>query len=351
MIAQHSDFEKAIHGSCHRMAKRVSCHYNSKMHRFLKTIWVLLLILALFSLPKTAHAESSVSVPAFSDASDLIAGVNAVRTSNGLNALQTNSILMSIAQQQAEFDLSVRSMTDSGPGGTKPYQRALAAGYLLAGDLSSGGFLAELLYAGVGIGPSAAVTWWNNDSYHHSMLVSTEFADVGAGVATSGNTTYFVLVEALSTGGKPIAYTPPAPLNPIAPTLVPNTPNPDGSIVHIVQPGDTIGSISLAYNVPLADILNLNGLTLNSTIYVNQKINIRKANTPTPTQPTSTPTIPPTMTPWPTSTPTATPTDMPPTPTPSPGLPVSAAGGAVAAIIVSALVLSGLIAILGRKRS
>jgi hypothetical protein len=106
----------------------------------------------------------------------------------------------------------------------------------------------------------------------------------------------------------------------------------------------------MAYNVPLADILKLNGLTVKSTIFVNQKITIRAANTPTPTQPTSTPTIPPTITPWPTSTPTATPTNLPPTPTPSPALPATAAGGAVAAIFVSALILAGLIALLGRKR-
>jgi uncharacterized protein YkwD len=332
------------------MAKRVSCHYNSNMQKFLKGFWVLFFFLACFSFPQTAQAESSVSVPVLSDASDLIAGVNAIRSSNGISPLQTNSILMSIAQQQAEFDLSVRSMTDSGPGGSRPYQRALAAGYLLAGDLSSGGIIAELLYAGVGIGPDAAVTWWDNDSYHHSMLVSTSFADVGAGVASSGNTVYFVLVEALSTGGTPVAYTPPAPLYPVAPTLVPNTPNADGSIVHIVQPGETLGSLSISYNVPLADILKLNGLTIKSFIFVNQKIIIRSANTPTPTQPTSTPTIPPTITPWPTSTSTSTANDLPPTPTPSPGLPVSAAGGAVTAIIISALILAGFIAILGRKR-
>jgi hypothetical protein len=106
----------------------------------------------------------------------------------------------------------------------------------------------------------------------------------------------------------------------------------------------------MAYNVPLADILKLNGLTLKSTIYPNQKIIIRAAFTPTPTQPTSTPTIRPTITPWPTSTPTSTETTIPPTPTPSPGLPVSAAGGAVAVIIVSALVLAGLLAIFGRRQ-
>jgi LysM repeat protein len=163
---------------------------------------------------------------------------------------------------------------------------------------------------------------------------------------------YFVLIEALSTGGTPVAYTPPAQLyQPSTPTIVPNTPNPDGSIMHIVQPGETLGSLSMAYNVPLADILKLNGLTVKSVIFVNQKITIRVANTPTPTQPTSTPTIPRTMTPWPTSTLTSTATDLPPTPTPSPGLPVSAAGGAVTSIVVAALLLAGLIALLGRKRS
>jgi uncharacterized protein YkwD len=332
------------------MAKRVSCHYNSKMQKFLQAIWVVIFTLVVFTSPQEVQARSSAFAPAYSSAADLIAGVNAVRSSEGLSPLQPNSILDSIAQQQAEYELSVGSQTDTGAGGSRPYQRALAAGYLLAGDLSKGGIIAELLYGGVGISPSDAVNWWKNDSYHHSMIVSTAFADVGAGIASSGNTYYFVLVEALSTGGTPVAYTPPAPLNPIAPTLVPNTPNADGSIVHIVRPGETLGSISISYDVPLADILKLNGLTLKSTIFANQKITIRAANTPTPTQPTSTPTIIPTSTPWPTSTPTSTATDLPPTATLSPALPVSAAGGAVTAIMVSALILAGLIALLGRRR-
>ena len=155
------------------MAKRVSCHYNSIMLKLLKTIWVLIFILDVSTIPLAARAESSENVSTYWNASDLIQGVNAIRSSQGLHALQTNSILMSIAQQQAEYELSIRSLTDTGANGSRPYQRALASGYLLAGDLSHGGFLAELIYAGVGIGPSSAVTWWNNDPYHHSMLVST----------------------------------------------------------------------------------------------------------------------------------------------------------------------------------
>lgn len=100
-------------------------------------------IFALFTLPQAALAGSPAYATVSSDASDLIAGVNAVRSSNGLTTLQPNSILNSIAQQQADYELSIGSQTDTGPGGTRPYQRALAAGYLLAGDLSEGGFIAS----------------------------------------------------------------------------------------------------------------------------------------------------------------------------------------------------------------
>jgi len=36
--------------------------------------------------------------------------------------------------------------------------------------------------------------------------------------------------------------------------IITSTPNPDGSIVHIVQEGETLWDISLAYGVPGAEI-------------------------------------------------------------------------------------------------
>ncbi|MGB8214572.1 MAG: LysM peptidoglycan-binding domain-containing protein [Anaerolineales bacterium] len=315
------------------------------MQKLIKAILALILISGFFFLPQAAQAESSVHVPFHSSISDLIDGVNAIRSSKGLNTLQTNSILTAVAQQQADYELSIGTLTDSSPNGLLPYQRALAAGYPV-----KGGFFAELLFSGSGDNPAAAVTWWNNDPYHHAMLISAVFADVGAGIASSGSASYYVLELSVSTGGTPVPFTPPAPLYPSTPTIVPNTPNPDGSIIQIVQPGDTLGSISMAYNVSLADLLKLNNLTLTSTIYVGQKIIVQAAYTPTPTQPTSTPTSPPTSTLWPTSTPTSTATPLPPTPTPSPGLPVTAAGGAMAAIVITALILALLIALIGHKQ-
>ena len=320
------------------------------MHKFIKAFWLLIFVLAAYSFPRSARAEPSMHLPSLSTASELISAVNKVRATYGLAPYQTNSTLMGIAQAQAEYLISIGTMTHISANGMRPFQRALTAGYLVAGDLSLGGWFSENITGGVGQTAEEAVQNWMGDDAHKTTMLSGIFRDVGAGVGVSGNTYYYVLDAGLSTGGTPVAYTPPAPLNPPTPTMIPNTPEADGSITHIVRPGDTLGSIYMAYNVPLADILKLNGLTLKSTIYVGQKIKIQAAFTTTPTQPTSTPTLPPTSTPWPTSTPTFTATPIPPSPTPSPGLPVTAAGGAVAGIVVTALIFALLVALIGRKR-
>jgi uncharacterized protein YkwD len=321
------------------------------MQKTIKAICILIIALTAFSIPGVGQARSSTRLPDYSTASELIGVVNALRAANGLAPYQPNSILMSIAQTQAEYLLSIGvSNTHIDAYGRQPYERALAAGYLVAGDLSIRGYFSENVTGGIGLIADEAVQQWMGDDEHKNTMLSGTLQDVGAGVAINDNTYYYVLDAGLSTGGTPVVYTPAALLHPSTPTLVPNTPNADGSIVHIVQPGDTLGSIYLAYSIPLADLLKLNNLTLKSTIYPNQRIIIRAAFTPTPTQPTSTPTIPPTITPWPSSSPEPSATTLPPTPTPSPGLPVSAAGGTVAAIILSALVLAGLFAVLGRRR-
>jgi uncharacterized protein YkwD len=320
------------------------------MRKTVKAILLLMLILSIFSPLQAARANSYARSPVYLSASDLISAVNSLRASYGLAPYQSNPILMSIAQAHAEYLLSIGTYTHIGADGSRPYQRALAAGYPVAGDLSLGGWFAENITGGISQPAEDAVQVWLGDADHQNTMLSGMYQDAGAGVAVSGNTYYYVLDAGLSTGGTPVPYTPPAPFFPSTPSIIPNTPNADGSIIHVVQHDDQLGSLSLAYNVPLADILKLNNMTLKSTIYVNQKIVIRAAFTPTPTQPTSTPTLLPTMTSWPTSSPTSTATFVPPTPTPSPGLPISSAGGAMAAILISALVLAGLITIVGHKR-
>jgi LysM repeat protein len=168
----------------------------------------------------------------------------------------------------------------------------------------------------------------------------------------------------LSTGGSVAISTPSTPAATIAvptstrygaptPTILPNTPNADGSIIHVARQGDTLYGIAFAYNVLLDDILALNGLTIDSSIFVGQKIYIRAAFTATATLPTSTPTRFPTSTLWPTSTATVTVTPLPPataTPVRSAGLPLTATAGIVGLIVLLAMGGAALLALAGRKK-
>jgi len=95
--------------------------------------------------------------------------------------------------------------------------------------------------------------------------------------------------------------------------ILTSTPQADGSIYHIVQPGESLWVISNAYGIPGSEIMVLNGNSPEAEeVYIGQVLLIRRANTPTPTSnvtPTPIPTTPqptvfvPSRTPIPTKTP------------------------------------------------
>lgn len=87
----------------------------------------------------------------------------------------------------------------------------------------------------------------------------------------------------------------------------------DGTLFHIVQKGETLWSIALAYGMKEEEIVRLNQLGDKPVIYENQKLKLRVAFTPTATEPTSTFTPAPTITRYPTATssPTLSPTPQP----------------------------------------
>ncbi len=93
------------------------------------------------------------------------------------------------------------------------------------------------------------------------------------------------------------------------------TPNPDGSVIHVVQSGQTLVGIATVYGIPLADLLALNTLTMQSIIVPGQPILVKAA------EPTATASLTPPATRQPSPTPTTTPTrtaTLFPTPTPRP---------------------------------
>ncbi|MFO3797711.1 MAG: LysM peptidoglycan-binding domain-containing protein, partial [Anaerolineales bacterium] len=207
--------------------------------------------------------------------------------------------------------------------GERPHQRALAAGYPLAGDLSQGGFFSENIIGGSGLSPQAAVQAWQGDAPHLNTMLSPNLQEIGAGVAVRDGYYYYVIDCARPTSsGMPQPYTA-GPGLPARGTFSPReymmpvftvTPQADGRVIHIVQSGQTLWSIAIAYGVKVDDLRRLNNLVGN-TIYPGQKLFITRLPTATSTLPPPTPS----STPWPTRTlsPTSTPTLVPsPMPTP-----------------------------------
>lgn len=325
-----------------------------------KTLFPLLAVLVFFFTMGSAPRPSAVGARpgVVTDPYSLITEVNALRAANGLPAYTVNSTLMAIAQQHADY-MSVNGVSHYGPGGTRPYQRALAAGYPLAGDLSLGGFISENITAGSNKSVQQAVLEWQGDAPHLNTMLSPNLMEIGAGVTIVGGYVYYVIDCARPTSSGQPQYTPapgqtPAtPLvyaPPLASTAIPNTPLPDGEIWHIVQPGETLWLIAITYGVKVAEIRQLNGMSEAEAIYPNEKLLIRKGSgvTATPEAAAS-----PSPTAYTSPSPTASLPPLLPSATPPPAVTPSAAFDqlsrqnsilAVAVIVLAALLLAVLFA-------
>lgn len=87
--------------------------------------------------------------------------------------------------------------------------------------------------------------------------------------------------------GGPAAGQPAAPATPAAtapatsaPALPPGATAVEGGVLHVVQPGESLFRISLAYNVPIAEIVTANNLTNAALIISGQELFIPGATAP-----------------------------------------------------------------------
>jgi LysM repeat protein len=278
---------------------------NKRFRYLIPTILILALLLG--GLPARAQAG---------DAYSLIAAVNQLRAANGLPALQVNSILMSVVQAHTDYQAAIGEVTHIGADGSHPRDRAAAAGY-------GGGsyfFISENIGGGTNLSVAEVIVWWQGDDLHLNTMLGASYAEIGAGVAVAGDFVYYTIDTAYVSGGSYV------PLAASGATAVPiyyvaiATPNPDGSVVHIVLSGQTLIGIAQAYGVPVSEIKALNYLS-SDEIYVGDSLLIIPAGTPVPTDtPTATITATHVDTPTrqPTRTPTSVPTSVPVTATPTP---------------------------------
>ena len=296
---------------------------------------------------KAAPRQDSPRTPA-----EIIRLINYYRAENGLPAYVQNSTLMGTAQDASDYQAAIEQVTHEGPGGSRPRDRAYAAGY---GD-GKIIWISEIIYGYTFGTPDDAVNWWKTSEIHNYTMLAPQYKEIGAGVALANNRYYFTAVvgwisiydntEATPTAGPsptashtpsststtasnptstPTETTTSSPTNTViassptasqtaGPSPTPSntpTPLPEGTITHIVKAGDTLSLIAARYGLTLEEILAFNNLTLTSLIFPGDIILIQAAPTATETVIASatnspTPSATPSLTPTATDTETAT---------------------------------------------
>ncbi|MEN8241627.1 MAG: CAP domain-containing protein, partial [Chloroflexota bacterium] len=278
---------------------------------------VLLLAIVLLSW-LTSSAAPAAAAPEVSPeqlAAQIVAEINAYRQANGFSALPVNASLAYLAKTQSEYQASIQSITHTGPGGTTPKERAAAYGYAGGGTF----FMSEIIYGGHGATPASAIGWWKNSALHNSVLLDKRYAELGAGVAYSGERVYFTVELAwtgsyiaydgvggdsagnVNTGTSPSgsgsgsesgsdSNTPDETIPDVVTAPVSRAEaNPDGSVVHIVQAGQDLWTIAVVYEVNLQDIYQLNGMSPGDFIFPGDEIIIQPPTTPPTATSTNTP--------------------------------------------------------------
>ena len=259
------------------------------MHiKHLRFFFPLLLLAALF--PPALHAQA---VPAASvGPGDLILAMNTLRVSNGLPALIEDPIIDAVAQATAETmaanEMSWHIGNVSG--------RVQAAGY-------GGGatvWATENFAVGYNQTIDQIMIIWSDPS-HMLPAVTAAYCNIGAGTAKAANgATYYILQAAYvagkscgsytSSGGSRAAGTKVGP-PPVSQVIIPvkvATPDADGRLYHIVQPGQSFWAIAIAYKVTIQDILKWNNLPSSTSLQVGEKLFIPSGSTvgyATPTPP------------------------------------------------------------------
>ncbi len=285
----------------------------------MKKLLRLFIFLVIFiGISSVTGSESVHAYLELNSAQELITVINQYRIENDLPAFQTNGALMAAAQRHSDYMGSSGLITHNEPDGSTPKERAGAEGY------GAGYYywISELIYGGWYASAQDTIYWWKASSVHNYYLLSNYYVDIGAGVATNGTWNYFTAVlgfieEYEDPNNPPAATATPTTVGPTktpsgAPTETPTneptenpteeptptpyptavpvvtaTPNPDGSVIHTVQPGQYLSMIAAAYGVSLESLYELNGLNQYSILYVGDQIIIIPADTP---QPTPTPT-------------------------------------------------------------
>jgi LysM repeat protein len=249
--------------------------------------WLLLLALGAgtFARPQAVRAEQASAPAAQVSAYELILAMNTLRVSNGLPPLIEDPIINAVAQSTAET-MAVNNMSWH-IGNVRG--RLAAAGYGGGGTVWATENFA-VSWGGMGIDEIMAV-WADPD--HMRPAVDPAYCHVGAGVATHNGKTYYVLQAAYVGGQACGSGSPSVPAGTSQPgggsgsgfvpqIIVPvkiATPDAEGRVYHVVQQGQSLWAIAVAYQITIQDIETWNNISRNTPLQTGQKLFIPNKNT------------------------------------------------------------------------
>lgn len=240
----------------------------------------------LFVCVVVGFGRFSAPVVSQDPASSIIQLVNQVRAGYGLAAYQYNATLAVAAQNHANWMASTGTYSHTQTNGSTPQSRANAAGY--------SGYVSENIVGGTSLTPSQGVTWWTNSAVHFNTMISNRYTEIGVGFATGQDQNFYVMVVGNPSDSPPVVASnnvtnnQPDAVAMVAPIVLAAS-REDGSIVHVVGPGQSVWAIAARYEVPLTDIFLFNNLNESSVVQPGQELLIRLAEgaapPPTPTPP------------------------------------------------------------------
>jgi hypothetical protein len=242
-----------------------------RRHRF--RLILLLLLVILVSFGSVAYTRRAAAAPHTLSAGEVMAAVNALRASQGLDAYGYDGGLAAYAQEHSEYMARIGTWThthsDGSTAGSRGYLENVATGQ--AGFLNAQNIVYQI---------------WS-DAIHMKPMVGFAGGSAGVGIAQKGNEVYVTLnvapgaeVAAPILGG-PGSGLPVTPLA-LAP-LATVTPRVNGAVVHEVGYGQSMWAIAVAYGVTGDRIRALNSMAPGDVmIYAGQKLLIVPGGSVTP---------------------------------------------------------------------
>lgn len=244
--------------------------------------FILLVLVSLLWVGSGLTGQETVEAAPQSTAAEMMDLVNQFRVENGLPPFQYNSALAFAAQSHANWMGETATFSHTGDGGSTPQTRANDAGY--------NGWVSENIVGGSNMSARGGLIWWRNSPVHYNTLVSTRYTQAGTGFAVTANgQNMYVLVVGVPSNAPPATNT--TPDNSAAPLIItPITlaePNEDGSIIHVLQPGQSLWMVAAYYDADLDYLYQINALSEDDVVQPGDEIYVQLADgqppPPTPT--------------------------------------------------------------------